>query len=120
MTHLLLWHTMAGGRAGCAAAYSEPHRTNPGAEGEQGTRGWGKLVGSVGEMGAETVRWEEVRENRSENKEWKIHGKVMHVKEFVLGSNREGSKVDFPLGFSVFLFQFSVLAKMLLLTVLRS
>lgn len=44
--------------------------TNPGAEREKGTRG--KLVGSVGEMGAESCEMERSqRENRSKNKECK-------------------------------------------------
>lgn len=44
--------------------------TNPGAEREKGTRG--KLVGSVGKMGAESCEMERSqRENRGENKECK-------------------------------------------------
>lgn len=65
------WHFMTRGRAGCAAACSEPHRNKLiGAEKEKRTVGIRrKLVGSMGEKGVEGSKMERRSgENMGENK----------------------------------------------------
>jgi len=54
------WLIMARGRAGCAAACSEPHGNKLiGTEKEKGTMGTGRmLVGSMGETGVEGSKME--------------------------------------------------------------
>lgn len=82
--------------------------TNWGAEGEKGTRGWGKTHGVSGRDGS----WKQWDGKKSKRIGAKIkNGKYVekwgwlileHMKQFVLGSNRRGSKVGFHLVLVIF------------------